>query len=107
MVHRYNGQMGEKRLSYTFDAGPNAVLITTQKWLDEVCALVEDNFMPEEMTPDNWYMSSSVPHYPIEGEVPKLDNFVGPKSGVKFCILTQIGRGPYIIEEHFSSYINT
>ena len=103
LVHRYNGQMAEKKLAYTFDAGPNAVLITKAEWLDDVCALVEESFKPDDVDSKDWYMFGSVEHYKPEIPPPKIDGFEGPKCGVKFAIVTQIGRGPYIIEEHFST----
>lgn len=40
MIHRYNDWAGEIRAAYTFDAGPNAVLYTLEKYVVEVLALV-------------------------------------------------------------------
>ena len=40
MIHKYNEWAGEIRAAYTFDAGPNAVLYTLDKYVVEVLALV-------------------------------------------------------------------
>jgi hypothetical protein len=40
MVHTYNEWAGEIRAAYTFDAGPNAVLYTLEKYQVELLALV-------------------------------------------------------------------
>ena len=40
MVHKYNAWAGEIRAAYTFDAGPNAVLYTLDKYVVELLALV-------------------------------------------------------------------
>ena len=38
MVHAFNEAAGEVRLGYTFDAGPNAVLLTTEDAVPQVRA---------------------------------------------------------------------
>jgi len=40
IVHKYNEWAGEIRAAYTFDAGPNAVLYTLDRYVNEVCALM-------------------------------------------------------------------
>ena len=40
MIHKYNDWAGEIRAAYTFDAGPNAVLYTLDKYVAELLALV-------------------------------------------------------------------
>ena len=40
MIHKYNDWAGEIRAAYTFDAGPNAVLYTLDKYVVELLALV-------------------------------------------------------------------
>ncbi|KAL7478234.1 hypothetical protein ACHAW6_004006 [Cyclotella cf. meneghiniana] len=44
MVHAYNDWAGEIRAAYTFDAGPNAVLYTLEKYQVELLALVLQYF---------------------------------------------------------------
>ena len=40
MIHKYNEWAGEIRAAYTFDAGPNAVLYTLDKYVVELLALI-------------------------------------------------------------------
>jgi len=40
LIHKYNEFCGEIRAAYTFDAGPNAVLYTLEKYQIEILALV-------------------------------------------------------------------
>lgn len=40
IIHKYNECAGEIRASYTFDAGPNAILFTLEHHVVELCALL-------------------------------------------------------------------
>merc|ERR1712156_928755 len=44
VVHAYNDWAGETRVAYTFDAGPNAVLYTLDKYHLEIAALIQHCF---------------------------------------------------------------
>jgi len=46
LVHAYNAWAGEVRAAYTFDAGPNAVLYTLDKYVVEIGALILEFFTP-------------------------------------------------------------
>ncbi|TWW68127.1 Diphosphomevalonate decarboxylase [Takifugu flavidus] len=47
LVHRYNRHYGETRVSYTFDAGPNAVIFTLKQHVPEFLQVVQHFFPPE------------------------------------------------------------
>ena len=102
MVHRYNGQTGKKCLAYTFDAGPNAVLITTDDHLDDVCTLVKRHFAEEDADDDDFFMEGSLERF--SGAPIELENFEGKQGGVKFAIVTQIGPGPKVINDAFEVF---
>lgn len=106
MVHRYNGQTGKKCLAYSFDAGPNAVLITTQDHLDDICTLVKKHFAEEDAEDEDFFHENSLEFFsgsPIELEEDLKDNkpFVGVKGGIKYCIVTKIGDGPKVTYDAF------
>lgn len=105
MVHRYNGQTAKKCLAYSFDAGPNAVLITTQEHLDDICTLVKKHFAADDVDDEDFFHENSMPFYtgnPIELEGDKDKKpFEGIKGGVKYCIVTQIGSGPVVTFDAF------
>merc|ERR1712071_38523 len=101
MVHRYNGQSGEKVLAYTFDAGPNAVLVTTQKHCNKLCTLLVEHFAKRDhdgsIDADEFFHENSLPH--STEEVIELEGFEGEWGGLEFCIVTQIGKGPQVLRE--------
>ena len=103
MVHRYNGQTAKKCLAYTFDAGPNAVLITTQEHIYTVAQLVKKHFKSPEKDHEEFFNSiqGTLPVYVPKEEPIELENFEGIEGGVDYCILTSIGMGPRVSHDAF------
>ena len=102
MVHRYNGQTGEKCLAYTFDAGPNAVLVTTDKHLNECCALLVKHFCKRDedgyIDDEDFFSEASLPHDPET--VIDLKGFENESpGGIEYCIVTKLGKGPQTLSE--------
>mmetsp|Transcript_6455 Transcript_6455/g.8026 ORF Transcript_6455/g.8026 Transcript_6455/m.8026 type:complete len:423 (+) Transcript_6455:107-1375(+) len=98
IVHVYNEWAGEIRAAYTFDAGPNAVLYTLQKFSVEVGALMlkfypgnSDDYMP------NSEFEKEVKAFELDEELVKSVEKTGriPASGdVKKIYYTKSGPGP-------------
>lgn len=98
MVHMYNDWAGEIRVAYTFDAGPNAVLYTLEKYVKEVCALMlkfypgtgEDYIADPKMASElvSFELDETLIHRAKQtGRVPKEDD-------VKKVYVTKVGCGP-------------
>merc|ERR1711972_1126434 len=101
MVHRYNGQTAQKCLAYTFDAGPNAVLVTTKDHLDALCTLLVNNFCKldedGDIDDDEFFHENSLPH--TEESVIELAGFEPSPGAIEFCIVTKLGKGPQVLRE--------
>lgn len=99
IVHAYNAWAGEIRAAYTFDAGPNAVLYTLDRFVVEVGALML-HYFPGNTT--SGYVSN--PDYAIEIEAFQLNPELlastdktgrTPDEGdVKMFYYTKCGPGP-------------
>lgn len=99
LVHAYNDWAGELRVAYTFDAGPNAVLYTLDKYHLEMSALILYCFASD---PDSSLFT------PPSIQFPKLDPTlleVVPKQqsqvigAVKNVYVTELGSGPILNQE--------
>jgi diphosphomevalonate decarboxylase len=103
IVHAYNAWAGEVRAAYTFDAGPNAVLYTLDKYAVEVGALML-HYYPET-GPD--YMSNpefakEIASYRLDPTLLEATGKTGrtPKAGdVKMMYFTKSGPGPQRLSE--------
>nr|XP_056718372.1 diphosphomevalonate decarboxylase [Euleptes europaea] len=47
LVHRFNAHYGKTKVSYTFDAGPNAVLFALEDTVGELVEVVKHSFPPD------------------------------------------------------------
>jgi diphosphomevalonate decarboxylase len=104
IVHAYNSWAGEVRAAYTFDAGPNAVLYTLDKFVVEVGALML-HYFPGTGSDD--YISNPdfgklISEFPLDPELIKHCDKTGraPASGdVKMFYYTKSGPGPLPVVE--------
>jgi diphosphomevalonate decarboxylase len=104
IVHAYNKWAGEIRAAYTFDAGPNAVLYTLDKYAIELGALMLHYFPspPKNGTP---YINKSdyekeIEEYALDPELLAATDKTGrtPTAGdVKMMYYTKSGPGPQVL----------
>ena len=64
MVHAFNDAAGEVRLGYTFDAGPNAVLLLRREHAADVLAAVLKYFLPSAAAADGYAATPRSPPPP-------------------------------------------
>lgn len=102
LVHAYNTWAGEIRAAYTFDAGPNAVMYTLDKYAVELCALIVHFFIPlgDEYI-SNKAFSRNVSSFELDAslvlEVQKQIPISKP-GDVKKIYFTKSGPGPRTLE---------
>ena len=104
LVTAYNEYYGEYRVAYTFDAGPNAVLYTTEPYLAEVVQLVQ-RFFPEHGTNFFRGMSVDTTTTPLDDAVlqhcihamPESYETQPPSGNVQYMYVTKSGPGPQVV----------
>ena len=100
IVHAYNAWAGEIRAAYTFDAGPNAVLYTLDKYVVEVGALMKHYFPETGALSDyinNSEYAAKISQFALSPDLLETTNKTGrePASGdVKMFYYTRSGPGP-------------
>lgn len=125
IVHAYNKWAGETRVAYTYDAGPNAVLYTLEKYVVEVGALMAHYFpSPTGAAVDGYFNDSTfannVTAFTLNPELLVATDKTGraPNAGdVKKIYHTKAGPGPQVLSNEkdgnldlktgLNTYINT
>jgi diphosphomevalonate decarboxylase len=102
IVHAYNAWAGEIRAAYTFDAGPNAVLYTLDKFVVEVGALMLHYFPGDTASGyvSNPDYSAEIAAFRLNPELLASTDKTGrmPEAGdVKMFYYTRCGPGPQVL----------
>ncbi|KAJ9597539.1 hypothetical protein L9F63_011597 [Diploptera punctata] len=106
LIHAYNNALGENKVAYTFDAGPNACLYLLEPDVPQFLSVINHVFPPASQT------SEYLKGIPVESTpVPKsLVTSIGlepQESGLlKYVIHTKVGRGPQILTESNQHLLN-
>lgn len=105
IVHAYNNWANEIRVAYTFDAGPNAVLFTLDKYVIEVGALML-YYYPEligsQQYVNNTEFANKIKNYTLDPTLLEATDKTGrtPHAGdVKMMYYTRSGPGPQKVTE--------
>jgi diphosphomevalonate decarboxylase len=100
LVHKYNSAKGEVCAAYTFDAGPNAVIYTTERDVVEVTAIVTRKYFDGAADLD--YINDKV--VAEEAGAVELDDVYldlvgsGSVGSVGSVFVTKMGGGPRVLE---------
>jgi diphosphomevalonate decarboxylase len=105
IVTAFNKWVGQERVAYTFDAGPNAVLYVLDEHLTETAALMLHYFPAPAATMANEYLNrpalvEAVAKYTLDPTLVQACNATGrtPVAGdVKQVYCTQAGPGPQVL----------
>ena len=103
LIHKYNEFSGEIRAAYTFDAGPNAVLYTLEKFQIEVLALLLHCYPSEchNAFVSNQVLEDKAKSYKLSQECLNLiENNVASIGDVKMIYCTESGPGPQRLSDH-------
>jgi len=97
LIHQLNNHFGELVATYTFDAGPNACIFLTEKFVGLVAALLRHFFAGNEEP--QFFRGEEIEV--VEEDVAKLVGSLSlPKvaGGLKYLIHTSPGEGPEVLQ---------
>ena len=102
MVHAFNEAVGEVRLGYTFDAGPNAVLVTLGQHMPQVLAAVLAAF-PPPLLGGAGYVSRPALHKAAKATAPPADFMAAYRrapdsAAVRYLYHTNVGPGAAVLD---------
>lgn len=113
-VHRYNAAVGDVRVAYTFDAGPNAVLLTQEDDFDDLLTLMMCCFPPQMDAPEKRGKAIvGRETTPTEAKSTAVRNVIASmgnthENEVRYFIRTRSGPGPQLLgPEHHLLNPNT
>ncbi|XP_073320518.1 diphosphomevalonate decarboxylase [Pagrus major] len=98
LVHRYNRHYGETRVTYTFDAGPNAVIFILQQHVPEFVRVVQ-HFFPPETNGGQFIKGLPVKSASLSEELKQAIGLEPMPKGISYVISTKAGPGPRVVED--------
>ncbi|XP_075879276.1 diphosphomevalonate decarboxylase [Nelusetta ayraudi] len=98
LVHRYNKYYGETRVSYTFDAGPNAVIFTLEQHLPEFLQAVQHLF-PPKTNGGKFIKGLPVNSAVLPEELKKAIGLETMSNGISYVLSTKAGPGPCVVKD--------
>ncbi|CAG9855786.1 unnamed protein product [Phyllotreta striolata] len=101
VVHTYNQLKSSNKVSYTFDAGPNACLYLLESEVEEFLSVINYVFPPRSGSiQDEYIKGSKVKQLPIQEELSRKFEFKVHKEGaLKYIIYTKLGDGPKVLTD--------
>ncbi|XP_013857376.1 diphosphomevalonate decarboxylase [Austrofundulus limnaeus] len=98
LVHRYNRHYGETRVAYSFDAGPNAVIFTSQQHVPEFVQVVQ-HFFPPDANGEDFIKGLPVTDAVLSEELKQAVGLEPMPKGINYIISTKAGPGPRVISD--------
>lgn len=99
LIHSYHNVIGNIKVAYTFDAGPNATLYLLEQNVPEVIAVLDHYFPPASNNLDNYKRGMPIETVQLSQDlIDKIDNKVYEPGKIKYMIYTRIGDGPKYLE---------
>lgn len=98
LVHRYNKYHGETRVSYTFDAGPNAVIFTLEQHLPEFLEAVR-HFFPSKTNGGKFVQGLPVNSAVLSEELKQAIALESMPNGISYVLSTKAGPGPCVLKD--------
>ncbi|CAF99534.1 unnamed protein product, partial [Tetraodon nigroviridis] len=98
LVHRYNRHYGEMRVSYTFDAGPNAVIFTLEQHVSEFLQVVQ-HFFPPEANGGHFIRGLPIEGVSLPDALKQSIGLQPMQNGISYVISTKAGPGPCVVND--------
>mmetsp|Transcript_45499 Transcript_45499/g.147864 ORF Transcript_45499/g.147864 Transcript_45499/m.147864 type:complete len:440 (+) Transcript_45499:34-1353(+) len=102
MVHALNEAAGETVCGYTFDAGPNAVLLTLKRHLPTVLAAANTHFPPKrpvEATLASESLLAALKSTPLPPKLSSLYPLAPMRGAVSYIYHTDVGPGAMLLPD--------
>ena len=100
LITTLNEASGRIKAAFTFDAGPNAFVFTTEEFIGEVASLVESQFKPEGTDGENFMRGLAIDGTEkmavdenVTAEINRR-NLTCVKGAIKYAICTKCGSDP-------------
>lgn len=99
MIHSYNEAIGSLQAAYTFDAGPNACIFTTEKHALKLAWLIE-HYFPTNTDRKEYFKGMPItPTPPPDDVLMKMKITPHAPNLLRYIISTRVGDGPNIIRK--------
>ncbi|KAL7870946.1 hypothetical protein SRHO_G00084430 [Serrasalmus rhombeus] len=98
LVHRYNQHYQDTRVTYTFDAGPNAVIYTLEDHVPEFIQVVR-YFFPPETNGGEFVKGLPVGPASLSEDLKTAIGLEPVPKGISYIISTKVGPGPCVVED--------